>query len=182
MTRADLTSVALIAVAFGCTLSLSPLSVAAPVAATTNVPDVITRQSGLRLQPMVHAAVVYAQNCQGCHGAAGVSVTEIPALAGRVGYFARSPEGRRYLVQVPNVALNPSSDADIAELLNWLLTSYSRAQMPDEFTPFTAAEVAIWRKERIDVAATRRRVVDQLVALGQVPSRDVLLIPTSVLY
>ena len=85
-------------------------------ASASNVPDAVTRRSGLKVAPMSHAARTYATNCQGCHGHLGRSVTEIPALADRVGYFARSPAGRRYLVQVPNVALNPSSDADIAEL------------------------------------------------------------------
>ena len=148
----------------------------------SNVPDAVTRQSGLRLVPMPHAARTYATNCQGCHGHLGRSVTEIPALADRVGYFARSPAGRRYLVQVPNVALNPSSDADIAELLNWILDTYSRAQLPPDFQPYTAAEVAALRTERIDVAAHRQRVIEELVAAKQIPSADVLAIPPAALY
>ena len=149
---------------------------------TSNVPDAVTRQSGLNVAPMPRAARTYATNCQGCHGHLGRSVTEIPALAGRVGYFARSPAGRRYLVQVPNVALNPSSDADIAELLNWILDTYSRAQLPPDFQPYTAAEVAALRTERIDVAARRQGIVEELVAAGQIPSADVLAIPRAVLY
>jgi mono/diheme cytochrome c family protein len=148
----------------------------------TNVPDAITRTTGLKLEPMPRAARTYATNCQGCHGAEGVSVTEIPSLAGRIGYFARIPEGRRYLVQVPNVALNPSSDADIAEMMNWLLDTYSRAQLPNDFQPYTAQEVALLRQTRIDPAANRRRVVAQLVASKQVPSPEVLAIPHASLY
>jgi len=143
-------------------------------ASASNVPDAVTRQSGLRLRPMAHAARTYAENCQGCHGSEGVSVTEIPTLVGRIGYFARSPAGRRYLIQVPNVALNPNSDEDIAELMNWVLNTYSRAQLPVHFEPYSAAEVASLRKQRIDPAAERRRVVDELLAAGQIPSRDVL--------
>ena len=148
----------------------------------TNVPDALTRKSGLRLLPMPRAAQTYARNCQGCHGHEGVSVTEIPRLAGRVGYFARIPEGRRYLVQVPNVALNPGSDEDIADMMNWLLNRYSRAQLPNDFQPYSAAEVALLRQARIDVAADRRRVVAQLVAAKQLPSPDLLAIPPSSLY
>ncbi len=140
----------------------------------SNVPDVLTRRSGLRLAPMARPARTYAENCQGCHGATGVSVDEIPALAGRIGYFARTPLGRGYLVQVPNVALNPASDADIAELMNWLLSTYSPAELPPAFTPYTGAEVAQLRRQRIDPAAVRRRVVDELVAGGDIPSRDSL--------
>jgi len=131
---------------------------------------------------MPHAARSYATNCQGCHGHLGRSVTEIPALAGRVGYFARSPAGRRYLVQVPNVAMNPGSDADIAELLNWILTTYSRAQLPPDFQPYTATEVAALRADRIDALARRAGIVEELVAAGQIPSADVLAIPRASLY
>jgi mono/diheme cytochrome c family protein len=156
--------------------------VAAQSATASNVPDVLTRQSGLRLTAMSHSARVYAENCQGCHGPQGVSVTEIPTLAGRIGYFARSSEGRSYLIQVPNVALNPSSDEEIAGLMNWLLYTYSRRQLPDDFKPYSAAEVGLLRRQRVDIAAQRRRVVDQLNATGQLPSPAALAISRSELY
>lgn len=161
--------------ASGCVVAM--LAAPAPPAAgalPTNVPDAVTRQSGLRVEPLSRAARIYASNCQGCHGERGRSVTEIPVLAGRVGYFARIPEGRRYLVQVPNVALNSSSDEDIALMLNWLLETYSRAQLPADFRPYTAAEVAGLRAERIDVPARRQAVIDELIAARQIPSADVL--------
>jgi mono/diheme cytochrome c family protein len=148
----------------------------------TNVPDAVTRKTGLHVDPMTHPARIYAENCEGCHGWAGVSVTEIPTLKGRIGYFARIPEGRRYLVQVPNVALNPSSDEDIAAMMNWLLATYSREQLPADFKPYSAEEVAQLRKARIDVAADRRRVVAALVAANQLPSPDALAIPRASLY
>jgi mono/diheme cytochrome c family protein len=150
--------------------------------ADSNVPDVVTRQTGLRVSPMARPARIYAENCEGCHGWAGVSVTEIPTLKGRIGYFARLPEGRRYLVQVPNVALNPSSDEDIAAMMNWLLRTYSRHELPAGFVPYSAAEVAQLRKARIDVAADRRRVIAALVAAHEIPSPDVLAIPHASLY
>lgn len=143
----------------------------------SNVPDVLTRQSGLRVAPMPRAARTYATNCQGCHGELGVSASEIPTLAGRVGYFTRLAEGRRYIVQVPNVALNPSSDEDIAAVLNWVLLTYSRRELSPDFEPYTAAEVSELRKSRIDVVAERRRVIQQLVASRQIASADVLALP-----
>jgi mono/diheme cytochrome c family protein len=162
-------------------LLLAALLPATVAAQTSNVPDAVTRVTGLRVQPMARAAQLYAANCQGCHGL-GRSVTEIPALADRVGYFVRIPEGRDYLVQVPNVALNPSSDADIAALLNWVLDTYSRAQLPPDFKAYTADEVGRLRQERIDVKARRRHVVELLVAARQIPSADALAIPPSTLY
>jgi mono/diheme cytochrome c family protein len=152
---------------------------AAPV---SNVPDAVTRKTGLHVERMARPARIYAENCEGCHGWAGVSVSEIPTLKGRVGYFARIPEGRRYLVQVPNVALNPSSDEDIAAMMNWLLATYSRDELPADFVPYSAAEVAQLRKARIDVAADRRRVIAALVAANELPSPDVLSIPHAALY
>ena len=166
-------------------LSIALLSISAgsrAAAPGSNVPDVVTRRSGLKLAPMPRAAQVYATNCQGCHGELGSSAAEMPTLAGRVGYFTRIPEGRRYLVQVPNVALNANSDVDIAAVLNWLLATYSRAQLPPDFKPYTASEVGELRQARIDVAATRRRVIDALVAAGQIPSADALALPHIVLY
>lgn len=151
-------------------------------APVSNVPDVVTRKTGLHVEPMARPARIYAENCEGCHGWAGVSVTEIPTLKGRVGYFARVPEGRRYLMQVPNVALNPSSDEDIAAMMNWLLTTYSRDELPAGFVPYSAAEVALLRKARIDVAADRRRVIAALLAANELPSPDVLSIPHASLY
>ena len=151
-------------------------------AEVSNVPDAVTRKSGLHVEPMPRAARTYAENCQGCHGEKGVSVTEIPSLAGRIGYFARSPEGRRYLVQVPNVALNPSSDEDIAQMMNWLLVTMSYAQLPPDFEPYSTEEISRLRKTRIDAPAERRRIVDDLVQLKQIPSPDVLAIPHSSLY
>jgi cytochrome c553 len=148
----------------------------------SNVPDALTQQSGLRLAPMPKPAQIYAKNCQGCHGELGTSVKEIPTLAGRVGYFARLADGRRYLVQVPNVALNPSSDEDIAALLNWVLMTYSRAQLPADFQPYTAAEVSGLRKARIDVVTERKRIVQELVSSGMIASADVLALPPLALY
>jgi mono/diheme cytochrome c family protein len=171
------------AAALALALAASIVSAASPPATTgSNVPDVETRRSGLQLASMPRTAQLYATNCQGCHGEFGSSAAEIPTLAGRVGYFTRIPEGRRYLVQVPNVALNVNSDADIAAVLNWLLVTYSRAQLPADFQPYTASEVAELRQARIDVAASRRRVVDALVAAGQIPSADTLALPYIVLY
>jgi mono/diheme cytochrome c family protein len=159
-------------------MSIAGATLAQPPRPASNVPDVLTRQSGLRVAPMPRPAQTYATNCQGCHGDLGSSAKEIPTLAGRVGYFTRLPEGRRYLVQVPNVALNPSSDEDIAAVLNWVLTTYSRAQLPAGFRPYTAAEVGELRKARIDVIAERQRVVGQLVAAKQIPSAEALALPT----
>lgn len=172
--RFALSSMALIALAAG----YAARAADAAAGALTDVPDVLARKSGLQLAPLPRAQRLYALNCQGCHGEAGVSVPEIPRLAGRIGYFARIPEGRRYLIQVPNVALNPSSDEDLAQLMNWVLLTFSRAELPADFRPYSAEEVGELRSERIDPAARRRYLVSELIAERRLPSADSLAMPT----
>ncbi len=92
--------------------------------------------------------VNYMLNCQGCHlpkteGFAG----RVPPMKDFVGYFLHSREGREFLIRVPGVAQSALDDSEIVELMNWLITTYSSDQLPDEFVPFTVAEVARLRKD-----------------------------------
>ena len=59
-----------------------------------------------------------------------------------VGYFLHSTDGREFLIRVPGVAHSALSDLEIAEMMNWLLKTYSAEQLPDEYAPFTVTEVA----------------------------------------
>jgi len=116
------------------------------------------------------AHVNYMLHCQGCHlpDAAGFP-DKVPAMKDFVGYFLHSQEGREYLIRVPGVATSQLKDAEIAELMNWLITTYSAAQIPREFQPFTAEEVARLRKEPDrDPATSRRRVLQNMI--GVVPA------------
>ena len=58
-----------------------------------------------------------------------------------VGYFLHSAEGRDFLIRVPGVAHAAINDEELAELMNWLLVSFSEEQLPAGFTPFTESEV-----------------------------------------
>jgi mono/diheme cytochrome c family protein len=115
-------------------------------------------------------AVLYASNCAGCHGHTGRSVSEIPTLVNRIGYFARIPAGRAYLVEVPNVAMSSLGDEDLALLLNWLLKTYSARELPADFSDYTGAEVAELRRARIIPWQRRRELIQELLAAGQLPS------------
>lgn len=146
-----------------------------PAVQPEDVPDVLIRGNRTVLPRVAGAAEDYSRNCQGCHGHLGVSVAEVPTLRSRVGYFAHIPEGRAYLVQVPNVLQAPLSDARLADLLNWLLDEYSRDQLPRDFRAYTADEIATLRSARIEsVIARRREVVDALVRAGVVPDAAAL--------
>lgn len=101
-------------------------------------------------RPLPATAVLFAAHCAGCHGDKGRSVREFPTLAGRIGYFTLLPAGRAYLVQVPGVALSTLDDAQVADVMNWLLRNYSGEQLAPDFTPYTRDEVAALRRERIN--------------------------------
>ena len=90
----------------------------------------------------------YLLRCVGCHTSAGVSppLGRIPPLQDVVGHFARLPEGRLYLVNVPGIASAQLSPADTASLLNWMIETYGGESRPDQYQPFTADEVVALQK------------------------------------
>ena len=80
----------------------------------------------------------------------------VPRLRGSVGKFLRVKGGREYLIRVPGVATTPLDDAALAELMNWLLQEFSAAELPADFAPYTAAEVASLRRRPLnDVESVR---------------------------
>jgi mono/diheme cytochrome c family protein len=127
-------------------------------------------------------AELYTLNCWGCHKphAEGIPGT-VPRLADSMGDFLHVPGGRAYLVQVPGVATAALSDAEIAEVLNWLLFTFNKAELPEDFKPYTAAEVARYRAHQlIRVVETRDALVKQLKAKGiEVPDDRLAGEPTA---
>jgi len=119
-------------------------------------------------------AVDYAQqnyllHCAGCHlpDGSGSAANDVPTLHATPGYFARLPEGRAFLTQVPGIAYSPLSDAEAAEILNWMLYRYSKDTLPADFTPFTEAEVKRLRAERpAEIFKVRDSVLARLRGMG----------------
>jgi mono/diheme cytochrome c family protein len=121
-------------------------------------------------------AELYTLNCWGCHKphAEGIPGT-VPRLANSMGDFLRVPGGREYLVEVPGVASSALSDAEIAEVLNWLLATFNKAETPPDFKPYTAAEIAKYRPHQlIRITETRDDMVRRLKAKGIVVPDDQL--------
>jgi mono/diheme cytochrome c family protein len=119
-------------------------------------------------------AELYTLNCWGCHKprAEGIPGT-VPRLANSMGDFLHVPGGREYLVEVPGVAASALSDAEIAEVLNWLLVTFNKAETPPDFKPYTAAEVAKYRPHQlIKITETRDDLVKRLKAKGIVVPDD----------
>jgi mono/diheme cytochrome c family protein len=113
-------------------------------------------------------AELYTLNCWGCHKprAEGIPGT-VPRLADSMADFLHVPGGREYLVEVPGVAASTLRDAEIAEVLNWLLFTFNKAEMPADFKPYTAAEIARDRPHQlIRIIETRELLVKRLKAGG----------------
>ncbi len=97
-------------------------------------------------------------NCQGCHRVDGSgSDATAPAIAGTVAKFLLVPGGREYLIRVPGVATSPLSDADLAEVVNWMLRRFDNEHMPASFQPYTAAEIAPLRARPLRLEASQMR-------------------------
>ncbi len=108
---------------------------------------------------------LYALRCMGCHQHDGAGMRTVPKLRDFVGNFLRVPGGREFLVQVPGVAQSSLSDAEVAAVLNWLLTAYSPDQLPEDFQPYSGDEVARYRPGRlVDVDPVRARLIADMRA------------------
>lgn len=135
--------------------------------------DPLAREAGVKVLSILDSVQDYSRNCQGCHGHTGVSVSEVPDLKDRVGYFVHTPEGRRFLVQVPGVALSMLDDRKLADLLNWTLQTYSAAQLPVDFQPYSEQEVAALRKSPLKkVLPVREKVIQGLVEARVIDSPE----------
>ncbi len=117
------------------------------------------------------ARVNYMLNCQGCHLADGRGIGDIPEMKNFVGNFLRVPGGREYLVRVPGSANAPLNDALLAELLNWMLMEMSANELPTDWQPYTAAEVASYRATTLtDVDKIRAVLIKRIEALQPQPN------------
>ncbi len=107
----------------------------------------------------------YMINCQGCHlpDGSGNPDREVPAFPGELGKFLSVPGGREYLVQVPGSALSGLSDDALAGVLNWMLETFSTAELPNGFKPYSGEELHAWRQRpAVDVARVRAELLQRI--------------------
>jgi mono/diheme cytochrome c family protein len=131
----------------------------------------------MSLAAAAHAAPpdqLYTLNCWGCHQPQAQGIPgSVPRLSNSMGYFVRIPEGRAYLVEVPGVATAPLSDEEVAQVLNWMLLTFSRPQLPEHFAPYTAAEIRKYRMHKlVNVTEVRDRLAAQLKSMGFSVAQD----------
>jgi len=118
-----------------------------------------------------YARQSYLLHCAGCHlpDGSGSKPNDVPSLHGIPGHFAKIPEGRAFLTQVPGIAYSPLGNEEVAEILNWMLREYSKDTLPADFVPFTTAEVAKLRETRpAEIFKVRAAVLARLRELGVV--------------
>jgi hypothetical protein len=117
--------------------------------------------------PAAHAlepSINYALHCMGCHTPDGSEVPDrVPAIRTTMLPFARMPEGRKFLVQVPGASQSSLSNAELADLLNWMIDTLASGTADRSFTRFTEQEVADYRRHVLTgVRATRERLLAQV--------------------
>ena len=124
------------------------------------------------------AQTQFTLRCGGCHGVTGRSPpSQVPNLRGAAGYFLCTPEGREYLIRLPNVSKTPLSDPDLAEVMNYVAFVLGEGKTPKDAKPFTGEEVHRLRKTPLtgaDLMQTREKVVRKLVRSCGAP-KDLLL-------
>lgn len=109
----------------------------------------------------------YLERCGGCHGLEGVSARrDVPTLRGQIGHFLCTPEGRRYLIQLPNVARVALDDEEVAAMMNYVVFELGGASQT-RHAPYTASEVAKLRQAplvAVSLSALRMQLVEQIIA------------------
>jgi mono/diheme cytochrome c family protein len=114
---------------------------------------------------------LYVLHCAGCHGmdASGVPGQGVPSMRGNLGLFMRLPEGRAFLLQVPGVNNAGLTDAQIADVTNWMVQAFSADTAPPGWPAYTVAEVAAAKAGRpSDVTRARAELVERLARDGHV--------------
>lgn len=102
--------------------------------------------------------------CMGCHTPDGRGEPgHVPSVRDTLLPFANTAAGRQFLVQVPGSAQSKLSDAELAEVLNWMIDNLSSSPKPLQFRRLTAAEVAGYRRTPlVSVAPVRAKLVAAL--------------------
>jgi mono/diheme cytochrome c family protein len=136
-----------------------------------------------RLAPAIAAASIftttahaspkqdYVLYCMGCHGPQAEGVPgKVPPLAHALGRYMRSAAGRNYVLRVPGAANSVLSDAQLADVLNWLAQTFDADELSSAVPLFSTAEVTGQRHSPLpSVLATRREVIRELAVTGLAP-------------
>ena len=129
---------------------------------------------------------IFNSNCVICHQSNGKGVPGMyPPLADSIGSYVAIAEGRAYLVHVVSFGLSGAisahgqtyngvmqswakfKDQDVADVLNYVLTTFNAKLLPHNFSPLTADEVKKYRTANTalgDVHKEREALMKALAA------------------
>jgi hypothetical protein len=109
----------------------------------------------------------YLLSCGGCHGLNGVSNSRlVPDLKDQVGYFLNLPQGRSYVVRLPNVAFSMTSDEALTGLVNYVVFTLGGASVPAGTKPYALREVSQLRRNpltEVSLVQMREQMVRILI-------------------
>lgn len=115
--------------------------------------------------------VNYQLQCAGCHlgDGTGSAANDTPRMKGFVGNFLKVPGGREFLVRVPGMSQSALDNAQLADLLNWLMREDGMAgsSRPANYQPYTADEVTRLRAQTmLNLPGTRNELIKAMRAQG----------------
>ncbi len=143
------------------------LAAAAPAFAGNNY---ASERSAVTLSP---AQTQFVLRCGGCHGTLGISPPKsVPSLRGVAGWFLCTPEGREYVIRLPNVARAQFDDATLAQVMNFVTFDLGEQSAPKGALRFTTTEVAAIRARPLNAIPLnefRQKVVSGLVKRCHAP-------------
>ncbi len=110
----------------------------------------------------------------GCHGPMGNGVPgKIPALRESLPAFARTGEGRAFVLSVPGASNSSLTDAELAAVMTWLLQRFATSAAEPMPAAFTEAEVARFRRPPLSqVRVARSAALRTLAGTGPVPAEE----------
>ena len=128
-------------------------AMAAPLALARAIPDPNQKHAPGNESPQTPIAqahystpVNYQLQCAGCHlgSGEGSAANDTPRMKDFVGNFLKVPGGREFLVRVPGMSQSALNDAQLADLINWIMRPDGMAgkSVPEHYQPYTAEEVS----------------------------------------
>lgn len=150
----------------------------APLAMARAIPDPNQKHAPGNEAPQMPIAqagystpINYQLQCAGCHlgDGTGSKTNDTPKMKDFVGNFLKVEGGREFLVRVPGMSQSALNDAQLADLLNWLLREDGMAgkSMPAHYQPYSAEEVARLRKvSMLNLPDTRAHLIEQMREQG----------------
>ena len=107
----------------------------------------------------------YQMSCQGCHAPDGSGAGAVPRMRDQVGMFLNTRAGREYLVQVPGSAVSALGDAELAEVLNWIVAEFAGDSLTIAFEPYTGEEVGLLRQQPLnEVVHYRAQLIAEIAS------------------